>query len=190
MAVQHPFQTPQNERSFSSLVDQVVLETGKTQALRSVVQYANLSIRECQALVLSARDLIEDEITADENPFQWEPPLRFRSMRAVRYQTSGCYPKFKQPGRQLENLLEYYYRSGTTFIFKGVLAGEGLAIGYYMWSRALVYNGRLNVDTTAYPQAPSGGYAIRPAYFDTVEDEWRYLNVAQDDYVSTLGDED
>lgn len=191
MAVQHPFQTPQNERSFSGLVDQVVLETGKTQALRSVVQYANLSIRECQALVTSERDLVEDEIEADaDDVFIWPRPVRFRTMRAVLYTTSQEYPKFLRPGRQIQNVPYFYYATGDSFAFKGVIDGETLDVAYYTWHKPLQYFGRLNVDTSAYPFAPAGGYSIRPAYYDPLNEEWQYLNSAQDAYLDTLGDDD
>lgn len=194
MAVQHPFQTPQNERSFSGLVDQVVLETGKTQALRSVVQYANLSIRECQALVTSERDLVEDQITADaDDVFLWDRPVRFRTMRAVKYLTSSEYPKFLRPGRQVEHCPYFYYATGESFAFKGVIDGELIDVAYYTWHKPLQYFGRLNVDTSAYPFAPTGGYSIRPAYYDPLVETWYYYDTSDPDnptYSTDLGDDD
>lgn len=187
MAVK-PFVTPDNERSFSALIDRAIIETGKTQAFLSAISYANLTVRECQALGLFAQDLIEDGVVADASPFIWPRPTDFRSLRLVQYNTTKTFPKYRMPGRgKNQNPDAYYYASSGNFNFWGIGIGEQLNTGIYYWAKPLIYFARLGVVTTSFPNGP---YADREAYYDTLANEWKYLDDDGLSYVSTINDDD
>lgn len=186
------FLTPQNERSFSALVDRVVKETGREQALLSVVGYANLTVRECQSLGLFARDLIEETIVATANPHIFTRPRgsvygSYRSLRAVKYATLSYYPKMVRPGRAIEGKTAYYYAADNYYAFHGVQVNEEIHQASYYWAKPLRYFGRLGTITTGYVGGP---YTNRPAYLDIDTDTWMYLNVGETAYVDDLGDDD
>ena len=189
-----PFQTPANERSFSSLIDEVVLTTGRATSLISIVNYAKLTIRECQAFGLFARDLLEEQVLATASPFIWTRPTFFRMLRAVKYvnasinassEDRNIFPEFCPPGRIQKNKDYFFYAADDYYVFAGVQDNQTIDLANYYWSKPLVYYGRLGVVTG---QFPGGPYVIRPAYFDLSTAQWAYLNTAQDAYVFTTGD--
>lgn len=183
-----PFLTPQNERSFSALVDRVILETGRQQALLSVIQYVNLTVRECQALGLFAQDLLEEEVVATANPHIYTRPTgRYRSLRAVKYDQLNYYPKMIRPGRAIEGKQAFFYAADNYFAFHGVSVGESIFLANYYWAKPLQYYGMLGTVTTGYPGGP---YDNRPAYFNTLDETWYYLNALETAYVTDLGDDD
>jgi len=182
-----PFLTPANERSFSGLVDRAILETGKQFALLSAIQYANLTIRECQKLGLFAQDLIEDELETDAVPFIWTRPANFRSIRSVKYTLQNVWPKLRLPGKVQHEKLHYFYGADDYFAFAGLIEGEPIAIAVYYYRKPLLYYGMLGTVTTGFQGGP---YSIRPAYYDVEAEEWMYLNVGQTAYVDDLADDD
>lgn len=183
-----PFQTPQNEKSFSSLVDDVIRITGKPGSLIDIVSYANSTIRECQSFGLIARDLVEDEIISDavnnETAFLWTRPFLFRQLRTAKYPHSGEYPKFLLPGRQQKGECEYFYAAQNYFAFAGVPNGCTVQLAYYTYLQSLLYYGQLNVATATFNGGP---YDVRPAYYDIELEKWQYLNTAGTGYVDTTG---
>lgn len=181
------WKTPPNERSFSGLVDQAILETGRTQALLSVVQYVNLTVRECQAFGLFAQDLVEDIVASDASPYIWTRPNFFRSIRAIQYLTQLVYPRLKLPGNQQADLVHYFYAASDYFVFNGLLSGESLGMACYFWQKPLRYFATFGVNTD---KTPLGPYVPRPAYYDMDTEIWMYLNLAGTAYEDTLGDDD
>lgn len=184
-----PFQTPSNEKSFSALIDNAVLASGKPQSLISIVGYANATVRECQTLGLFARDLIEDSVVVptdnSSSYYNWTRDTNlFRSLRTVKYLTADVYPELCLPGRKMIGKIWYYYASDNYYVFNGVAPGETIAMAKYYWQRRLAYFARLGVTTTAFPGGP---YEIRPAYYDEDLGIWQYLNVTNDGYVDTTG---
>ena len=184
------FQTPTNEKSFSALIDNAIMATGKPQSLISIVAYANATIRECQTLGLFARDLIEDEVVVPDplsGTFHtWERDSNtFRSLRTVKYLTADVYPELALPGRKQIDKIYYYYASDNYYVFNGVQPGETIALAKYYWARRLSYFARLGVTSTAFPGGP---YSTRPAYYDEDTQLWMYLNSDEDEYLTTLGD--
>lgn len=179
-----PFLTPQNERSFSALVDRVVLETGREHALLSVLQYVNLTVRECQALGLFAKDLLEEEVVATASPHIFTRPRNWRSLRTVKYDQLSYYPKMVRPGRAIEKVSAYYYAADDYYAFHGVTVGESIFTAAYYWAKPLQYFGLLGTITTGFQGGP---YTIRPAYFNITDDLWYYLNAGQTAYVTSLG---
>lgn len=180
----NPFQNPQNEKSFSAIVDGVVLETGRPDNFLTALQYVNFTIRECQSLGLFPQDRVESIAIVDAVPFIWTRPAYFRSLGAVKY-GCGVYPKFRIPGSSQLDECYYYYAADDYFVFNGVTVGEKLSLLSYMHSKPLMYYGRLGVDTSAFFGGP---YKVRLAYFDIETDLWMYLNGTLDDYVTTTGD--
>lgn len=180
----NPFQNPQNERSFSAIVDGVVLETGRPDNFLTALQFTNLTIRECQSLGLFAQDRIEDQVIVAAIPCVWTRPPYFRSLGAVKY-SCGVYPKLKLPGSQQADECYYYYAADDYFVFNGVTIGEKINLMMYMHSKPLMYYSRLGQDTSAFFGGP---YPKRLAYFDIETDLWMYLNGTSDGYLTTLGD--
>jgi len=194
-----PFQTPQNERSFSSLIDDVISITGKPQSLISIVSYANATIRECQAFGLIARDLVEDELDIPDDfientAFIWTRPQWFRQLRTTKYPwlstnpfsyRGDVFPEFIEPGRKQRDKRYYFYAANNYFAFKGCVPGQTIDVAYYAWARPLLYYAQFGVSTATFPGGP---YTIRPAYFDTELNIWQYLNAAGTAYENTTGD--
>jgi len=178
-----PYITPQNERSFSGLVDDAILVTGKPAQLTSIVGYALSTIRECQGLGTFYQDQTEVEITATANPHVWSRPANLRSVAAVRYMTSGVWPKFIPAGPRQRDRISYYYAVDDSYVFCGVTVGETIAAQLLKWVAPKMYYGRLGDSTAQYVGGP---YSVRPAYFDTETGTWKYLNTAGDAYVSSL----
>jgi hypothetical protein len=184
-----PFVTPQNERSFSAMVDKVVLETGRQSALLSIISATNLTIRECHSLGLFARDLLEEEEVATADPHIYYRPKNFRSLRAVKYDRASYYPLMRRPGRAIQDNTYFFYAADNYYAFHGVQVGESIFLANYYWSKPLRYFGRLGTATTGYQGGP---YTNRPAYYDIDEEVWKYLNLAETAYVDegVLSDDD
>ncbi len=180
-----PFYTAPNEKSFSALIDAAVLATGKPQSLMNAVQYANLTIKECQSLGLFAPDLVEDVVTATQDNYIWTRPFLFRRLRTVKYMGSGRYPKLRLPGRYQKDEIHFYYSADNYFVFSGTSLNETLALAYYQWIYPLSYYAGLNQNTSLYSGGP---YQTRQAFYDIEAFKWQYLNTAGDGYVDTLGD--
>lgn len=183
-----PFQTPVNEQSFSSLIDEAIMATGKPGQIISAVQFANLVIKECQALGLFAQDMLEEILAVppgQTSPMTWTRPPRFKSLRTVKYSAADVYPPLALPGKKQKNKTQYFYAADNYFVFSGAQAGETIKFATYYWQARLAYYGRLGVNTSLFPGAP---YAVRPAYLDQDTGLWMYLNGTSDAYVTTLGD--
>lgn len=180
-----PFVTPDNEQSFSSIVDDVIVTTGRAAAIRSIISAANLTVRECQTFGLFARDLLEETFVGDVVPFIWTRPNYFRSVRTAKYMTSCEFPKLLLPGKYQDGQSYYYYAADDYYAFVGLQVGETLAMANYYWQKALIYYSRLSQVTTTWAGGP---YATRPAYFDQAVEQWMYLNGTNNGYVSILGD--
>lgn len=115
---------------FSQLVDELAQRTGRLNIKADIGNFVNQIIRECHAdedgnPYIFPRNLIEDQLTADvDSGFTWAVPSspKFQVMQTVRYTSilhgnRTVYPKFQMPGRRLNDLTHFYYRSGTDFIF-------------------------------------------------------------------------
>lgn len=178
-----PYLTPANERSFSGMIDEVILSTGKTAALRAAISYANATIRECQTLGLFYRDLVEGQFVATTTPMFWTRPRLLRSVRAFKYTVQDIYPMLRLPGRRLKDEINYFYASQDYYALKGPLQDEPIAYAIYMWLTPLVYYVKLN-DTAAYAGGP---FATRLAYYDLTLQQWMYLNGGSTAYVATTG---
>lgn len=159
--------------TFSSLIDDTVKLAGRGIAARSqLASYARSSMREPQVDNLFEKDLTEDSLTTNADPFIWERPAAFRVFRTVQY-TTEIYPKYILPGRRQRDVDNFYYAASTYFTFKGLEVGATFNIAYYSFFPKLVY---FAAD-------------VRPARYFADLGEWRYLD-GNGDYVSTLGSDD
>lgn len=180
----NPFLTPQNERSFSAVIDAVVFETGRTANFLSVLGYANSTLRECQAMGLFAKDRVESIVYADAVPFTYTRPPYFRSLGAVKY-GCGVYPKLKLPGQAQQNETWFFYAADDYYVFSGASLGEQVKLLSYFWFKPLMYYARLGVDSAGIQAGP---YSTRLAYFDLSTDTWKYL--VEGAYIGTTGNVD
>lgn len=180
-----PFQTPDNEKSFSGLIDSAIMQTGKAGSLIAAVSFANLTIRECQSLGLFARDLREEQLAVDIVPFNWTRPVNFRRIRTVKYPDFNIYPKFMLPGKIQIGEEYYYYAADNYYVFKGVGQNNAVNLANYYFAKRLQYFSRL---ATATDRFPGGPYSVRPAYYDQLTEQWMYLNDTSDGYVTSLTD--
>lgn len=177
-----PFQTPSNEKSFSSLIDEVILATGRPGSLINAVQAANLTIRECQSLGLFARDMEEDGIVVGVTPYTYARPPLFRILRTAKYVNAKEYPELAAPGKKQRDLDNYFYAVNNDYVFSGISVGDTLALAYYLWSKSLTYYARNGVNTA---QFPGGPYDVRVAYYDEAAGIWYYWTGSA--YATTTG---
>lgn len=183
----NPFQTPTNERSFSGLIDAAILATGRPQQLIAAVGFANMVVKECTALGLFARDMVEDGLAVVDGtaPVTMARPAYFRSLRTVKYVNKKVWPKLALPGRKQRDLSDFYYAVDNYFVFSGAGTGETIAMATYYWQKPLGYFGQLGVNTAIFPGGP---YDTRPAFYDQDADIWMYLSADGTEYVTTTGD--
>ena len=154
--------------TFSALIDEVKLRSGRRDRLADIVSYARSTIRECQVLAWFEQDLVEDQFTVDAVPFQWARPLRLRAMLAVKpngvldRRSNPIWFKNKPPGELRFGDRYVYYLSGSTFVFSGddLEADQIVDIAYFTYSRKFVYYAT---------------DAERPAIFDPETETWTYL---------------
>ena len=182
-----PFRTPVNQLSFSSLIDEAILATGKPGSLTAAVQFANLVVRECQTLGLFAQDLIEEAFVVPSGQttvYTWERPANFRSLRSVKYGTCGVYPELALPGRKQRGKTQYFYAADNYFVFSGALPGETIGAATYYWRPRLGYFNQFGVNSAIFPGGP---YPDRPAYYDEDLGIWQYLALDNSGYVDTIG---
>ena len=150
------------DKTFSGVVDEAIQRTRRPGLVNDIVSYANATIRECQIKALFARDLVEDVLTATSENYVWLHGTGLRVLRTAYYTNLDIWPKFIAPGRKQGGESYYYYRGPTYYTFVGVASGYTINVAYYRYLDRLKYYA-------------SGS---NPAYFDTEEFKWYYL---QDD---------
>lgn len=115
-----------NIRTFTAAVDTCVARSGRADRRNDIRSYVRLTMQELQTMGLFKRDLIEDEITPDADPYIWTPPTQFRRFWTVSYPAlyaqngDTIFPKaLDGPGRAQNREPYYYYPSGESFVFVG-----------------------------------------------------------------------
>jgi hypothetical protein len=164
--------------TFSSAVDDIVARSGRPDRQADIISYLRTTIRECQTKDFFDIDLVEDQITGvASDPYIWSRPNYFRQMAAVQYpsvidqQGNVAYADFAAPGKKQLRLEEYYYLSGTSFIF----AGNGAAS---------MTSGSVNINVAYYAFLPPLAYYdvdARPATFSLETETWTYLTAITDE---------
>lgn len=148
-------------RTYSELVDELVVTTGRGDKIANVKSYVNQCIRDSQSLAYFFKDLTEDSITMDgSDPFLWDPlPVDFRVVKAVNFPTYGPVSNLP-PGRIQADQDAYYYLATNYGVFKGASQEDTVSVAYYSYLPRLSYY-------------VSGA---RPAYYDNELDTWYYLD--------------
>lgn len=152
--------------TFSAIIDDTVTRTGRVNLRADIVSYARQAMRECQTLVKSPDDMVEDELTATANGYLWDKPQYFREMLTVKLPAvfdprgQAIYPKRVQPSKNQRNRDYYYYMTGGSFAFYGVSSNTLIDIAYLTWFAKLPYYQTV---------------AERPATFSLEDGEWSYL---------------
>lgn len=156
--------------TFSALLDEAIKLAGRGIAARvQLASYARASMREPQVDNLFEKDLTEDTLTFNADPFIWTRPAEFRTFRTVKY-TEETYPKYILPGRRQANEVNFYYAASTYFVFKGLATGDTFDVAYYSFFPKLVY---FAADA-------------RPARYFADLGKWQYLD-GDSDFVDSLG---
>lgn len=159
--------------TFSQMVDELVSEVKRPDLQVEIGRYVNQTIRECHfstdrtAAQFFTENFYESELAATVETGQtWDipNPTTFQAMTAVKFASKSDYngmpiwPVETTPGRHLNNLDEYFYRSGSSFVFSGYGGVGGvIGLGYFAFPPSLKYKSE----------------AARPAYYD-VESGWVY----------------
>lgn len=159
--------------TFSQLVDDMVSETKRPDLVSEIARYVNQTIREVHfdpqrngAIFFDENFKEEQVVATSESQQVWniENPTTFQKMAAVGYPTqwdrdhSPIWATETSPGRHLNSLQYFYYRTGNSFVFSGYGAvGSRINLGWYEYPRSLKY------------KLP----AARPATYDA-EDGWTY----------------
>lgn len=160
--------------TFSQLIDELLVTSGRRNKLTDLTRFTNQTIRECHANqqgkpYMFQINLVEDALIADTDlAFKWRVPMTFQIMQTASYlnalNTDGrpIFPKFQPPGRRINDLQYYYYRSGTAFVFAGFGGiGAQINIAYYAYPNRLPY---LEVGQ-------------RPAIFNELTQEYEFFDL-------------
>lgn len=168
---------------FSELVDFCVARSGRRDRIADISAYANSSIRESAVKQYFSRDMIETQIFATTDPYNWPKPANFRIMQAVQF-ADGTFIDPVRPGRQMQTMDQYFYSGPTYFIFKG-LSYQALDPNSQA-SISLATPLPINLSYYVYPpQLKYYATGTRPAVFDAPSQTWTYL--VNGAYVSTTG---
>lgn len=127
---------------FSELVDRAVHIAGRPDALVDIVYGANETMRNICKKGDWHDDSCEEAIPIlDDSPSViWQPNVgraQFRREEYVEYD-GGCEPTKVLPSRRLQDLHNYYYRSGDKFVFVG--ATTLIKVYYYRYQPWLKYS--------------------------------------------------
>lgn len=158
--------------TFSQLVDEAVLKSGRGKAARNqLVSYARSAMRESQVKALFERDRTETQIAATANPHIWTRPKCFRIMETVEYPLVPVFPRFQRPGRAQGKSTDYfYYAASDYYVFTQLEIGDPVNLSYFSYFTPLVYFEA----------------AERPARYFADLEKWQYLD-GDGNYIDTLG---
>lgn len=157
--------------TFSQIVDELTTELLRPDFTEVISEYLNQTIREIHARrqtgnpVLYDANRLEVEVLVASLPATWTIPSvpKFQTLETVYYQERGVYALKRHPSRAFDNGLNnndpYWYRSGGSIIFNGILEGETVKLSYFEFPARLKYY-------TA---------ATRPATYDFEAESYTYL---------------
>ena len=159
--------------TFSSAVDDCIARSGRPDRRADIVSYLRTTMRETQVKGFFGKDLVEDTIASvSADPHIWARPAQFRQMITVKYpglfdpQGKQVFAKFIEPGKLQLRHDEYYYNSGTSWVFTGMFGGGG------------TISGSTTIDIAYYSYFAPLHYFVaaeRPAVFDDATLLWTYL---------------
>ena len=155
--------------TFSAAVDDVVARSGRPDRKADIIAFIRTSVRECQIKAFFKKDMIEDTLTTDAEPYIWAYPQEFRIFRTARYpltnmRGASLYPPEVLPGKKQREETYYYYGGPGYFAFAGLASGSEIDVAYYKVSKKLPYYAT----------------SLRPATFSLESDAWTYLTATTD----------
>lgn len=155
--------------TFSAAVDDVIARSGRPDRQADIIAFVRTSIRECQIKAFFKKDMIEDTLTTDAEPYIWTYPQEFRIFRTARYPITNLhgeafYPPEVLPGKKQRSETYYYYGGPGYYAFAGLSSGSEINVAYYKVSKKLPYY------TTV----------LSPAKFSLEDDSWTYLTAVSD----------
>jgi hypothetical protein len=173
--------------TFSQVVDNVASRTSRLDKFADIHSYVRSTIRELETLRLFKRAFVEEAVTvtgASDTKFVWTHPNNFRVIKkgGIHYPVSDIWPENIPPGKRQSGEDEFWYGGNGYTVFKGVDNDETINIAYYNYSPRFVYK-RLPTQTASLYSS----YSLRNAYYDIDAAAWKYLDVDNVTYVSTLG---
>ena len=151
--------------TFSSIVNDVRVRSGRVDRTADIMSYARSSMRECTVLAEFSQSTIEGTFTVDVIPFIFERPDNFRMWEALQYpyftrRGKPVYAVEKKPGKdQNTDNTYWFYRSGSSFVFNGLAVGDIVKYAYQAYLPKLVYY---------------ASDADKPAIFDLETNLWTY----------------
>jgi len=152
--------------TFSALIDEVRLRSGRVDRTVDIVSYARTTMRECTVLAEFSQNTIEGTFTSTSLPHILPRPANFRKWEALQYpyfdRQKGfpIYAKEQKPGfAQNTDNIYWFYRAGSSFVFNGLSIGDVVKYAFQAYLPKLAY----------YPLI-----ADRPATFDLETDTWSY----------------
>lgn len=169
--------------TFSAVVDDAIARSGRPDRQADISSFARATIRELQCNpndipTFFSADFIEDQITANANPYIWTIPAELRRLMTVQYailvEPNGTpiYPRNILPGRGHEDVRYRYYRSGDSYVFVNNGADTGstaaINIAYYRYLPRLAYI----------------AISSRPATYDIATGAWTYAATVGSDAAS------
>jgi len=171
-------------RTFSEVVDQVVIETRKPTHLATIIRITNKIIKELRTNYPSPYDLVEMLVHSGdpehECPYIIDIPCDYRDMRAVMY--SDClFVKYRPPGLVQKLDKAFWYQSGNKLVFTGMAPWDSIKIAYY---KAFVpYTYRKECDRQIKSNSDGCSFSFRAA----ADDSWAPLDFNDPNQVARLG---
>jgi len=157
--------------TFSQIVDELAVELLRPDLISTISEYLNQTIRELHARrqtgnpVLYDANRLEAEVLIATLPATWPIPSvpKFQTLETVYFQERGVYADKRHPSRAFQNGLNnddpYWYRSGSSIIFNGILEGETVKLSYFEFPARLQYY----------------AVAARPATYNFESESYTYL---------------
>ncbi len=141
-----PATTETETGTFSALVDEAKLRSGRADRIADLISYARTTMRECTVLARFSQNQIEGTFTVGSTiPYIMKRPLNFRQWQAIQYpyfDTHGnpVYAKEKKPNKfQLNSGDYWFYMTGNTFVFNGLAVGDLVKYMYHRYLPKLTY---------------------------------------------------
>jgi len=152
--------------TFSALIDEARLRSGRVDRTSDIVSYARTTMRECTVLAEFSQNTIEGTFTVTAVPHILTRFANFRKWEALQYpyfdRQKGfpIYAKEKKPGfAQNTDNTYWFYRAGNSFVFNGLAIGDIVKYAFQGYLPKLAY----------YLQV-----ADRPATYDLETELWSY----------------
>ncbi len=152
--------------TFSALIDEAKLRSGRADRAADLIAYARSSMRECTVLARFQQNLIEGTFTVGSTiPHIFKRPVNMRQWQAIQYPyfDSHGQPVFveeKRPSKfQTQGTDYWFYLTGDSYVFNGLAVGDLVKYAYHSYLTKLTYYSVI---------------ADRPARYIIESETWEY----------------